>query len=196
MAKKKSVFQNHTTENDELKKIRDHEERQAILFNAEALLPKQSYDRELEIHQLQNGTSFTLKGIKNLINELAGDYEPMFHNRKPFFKLMYKLCGWDNLDPTSFIKPPIVAVYIKKYIYARFGPDVLPTLLNKDNPFVSGYIKKYKLFQFLNDEGLAMLEGFIQDAIDEMNTCKDWYEFELKYTAKYDLPVQLRAFEK
>ena len=40
-----------------------------------------------------------------------------------------------------------------------------------------------------------MLEGFIQDAINVMGTAKSWYDFELKYTKLYGLPVQLKIME-
>ena len=92
----------------------------------------------------------------------------MFPNNNPFFKLMYKLNRWNNLDPNDFTKPPICAIWIKQYIYDRFDREVLPTLLAKENPIISGYVKKYKLFQFLNDEGLLLLEGYINDAIEIM----------------------------
>ena len=107
---------------------------------------------------------------------------------------MYKLNGWDHLNPKDFIKPPCVALWIKQYIYGRFEKEVLPTLLQKDNPFIEGDMRKYKLFQFFNDEGIILLEGYIQDAINVMETSKDWYDFELKYTAVYKLSVQLKMF--
>lgn len=178
---------------DEEKKIHDQQERQRLLFNTEALLPQRSWDKELEKHKLESGVEFTIKEVKGLISDLAREYIPMFTNDKPFFKLMYKLSGWDHLDPNEFIKPPVVAIYIKRYIYARFNQEILPTLLAKENPLISGYIKKYKLFQFLNDKGIELLEGYIQDAIKVMETSKDWYDFELKYTKLYDLSVQLKC---
>ena len=164
----------------ELKKILDKQERQELLFNADILLPTKTFDVELEQHQLKNGTQFTIKGIKDLINNQARDYSPMFPNEKPFYKLMYKLLDWKDRNPNDFIKPGIVGVYTNRYIYARFDKDVLPTLLAIDNPLTSGYIRKYKLFQFLTDEGLTLLEGFIQESIDVMAISKDWYDFELK----------------
>ncbi|SFH05609.1 P63C domain-containing protein [Pedobacter insulae] len=176
----------------ELKKLREKDEQGMLFFNTEALLPRPSLKQDLEKHQLQNGLEFTIREVKDLISDMARDYEPMFPNRIPFFKLMYQLLKWDNLNPNSFIKPPVVAIYIKKYIYARFDKDILPTLLKKDNPFVNGYIKKFKLFQFLNDDGLLLLESYIKEAIEVMKDSNDWYDFELKYTAKYKLSVQLK----
>jgi len=195
MAKKNKNNLQESKPDVELKRILDQKEREQLLFNAELLLPKKSFDKDLEIYQLQSGVQFSNKSLQDLIKSIASEYEPMFPNSKPFFKLMYKLCKWDKLDPNKFIKPPVVAIYIKKYIYARFKGDVLANLLVIDNPLVSGYIKKYKLFQFLTPQGLFLLEGYIQDAIDVMKTCTTWYEFELKYTKLYDLPVQLKLIK-
>lgn len=174
------------------KKLTKQEEQQQLLFKADALLPEKSFVIELEKYQLQNGLEFTLKEVNDLVISHPRDYYPMFPNKKPFFSLMYKLCGWKHLDPKRFIKPRVVSVYIRKYIYSRFHKDLLPTLLNIENPIIIRYIKKYKLFQFLNDEGIEFMETIIQQAIDVMEVSKDWYDFELKYTKLYNLPVQMR----
>jgi hypothetical protein len=193
MKKQVKLPQQQPVPDKELKRILDKDEQSQLLFNTEALIPQRPYDVEQEIHQLQNGREFTIKQVKEIISEIAREYSPMFPNDKPFFKLMYKLRGWDHLNPNEFIKPPVVSTYIKKYIYARFNKEILPTLLAKDNPLVSGYVKKYKLFQFLNDDGLILLEQYIQEAINVMEGAKDWYDFELKYTQLYQLSVQLKA---
>lgn len=88
-------------------------------------------------------------------------------------------------------------IWTKQYIYGRFQPEMLPELLGKINPLISGHIRKYKLFQFLNDEGRRLLEGFVQDAVDLMEdpTITNWYAFELAYTKKYNLLVQLKFME-
>lgn len=171
------------------------QEQQQLLFNTDALLPKKSIDFESETFQLRNGFESSVKEVKELVGDLARTLDPMFPNTKPFFKLIYKLNGWDNLDPTNFVKPPVVALYIKQYIYGRFPKkEILSNLLLKDNPVVNGYIKRYKLYQFLSDEGLDMLQGYIKDAIEVMESSKDFEDFELKYTAKYKLSVQLKLF--
>lgn len=181
---------------DQLKELLRKKEQQELQFGADALLLQRPLDKKLEIHTLTNGQQFTIKGIEDLINNAAGEYFPMFPNTNPFFKLMFKLCGWQKLDPNQFVKPPIVATYIKKYIYGRFDRDVLPTLLAKENPLIEGYIRKYKLFQFLNEEGLILLEGYIQDANKVMEVSKDWYDFELRYTRQYNLPMQLKTISE
>ncbi len=176
-----------------IKKIRDRAERQELLFETESLLPKkEEINKELEKFQLRNGRTTSIKEIKDVIRNLAREYQPMFPNSKPFFSLIYKLNGWDSLNPNDFIKPPICAIWIKQFIYGRFDREVLPTLLAKENPLITGYIKKYKLFQFLNDEGLVYLEKYINDMIEVMKISKDWDDFEIKYTKLYPISVQLK----
>lgn len=173
-------------------KTKNKEERQSLLFKTDALLPVKNVDKEIEKFQLRNGTVTSIKEIKGMIMEMARGYKPMFPNKKPFFKHIYKLNKWDHLNPNSFTKPPICAKWIKQYIYGRFDREVLPSLISKENPIITGHIKKYKLFQFLNDDGLILLDGYINDAIEIMKISKDWYDFEKKYTAIYKLSVQLK----
>ncbi|RYC51757.1 P63C domain-containing protein [Flagellimonas olearia] len=176
-----------------IKKIRDRAERQELLFETESLLPKkEEINKELEKFQLRNGRTTSIREIKHVIRDLAREYQPMFPNSKPFFSLIYKLNGWDGLNPNDFIKPPICAIWIKQFIYGRFDREVLPNLLAKENPLITGYIKKYKLFQFLNDEGLVYLEKYINDMIEVMKISKDWDDFEIKYTKLYPISVQLK----
>ena len=177
----------------EIQKINNQEEIKNLLFKTESLIvnvPKEN--REIEKFQLRNGSYTSIKEVKDLITDAAQKHVSMFPNDRPFFSLMYKLNGWDDLNPNNFIKPPICAKWIKQYIYGRFDREMLPTLLSKENPIIVGYIKKYKLFQFLNEEGLLLLEGYISDAIEVMKISKDWDDFEMKYTKLYDLSVQLK----
>jgi hypothetical protein len=192
MTKEKTITDKNNLVGKEIKKIKDEQERQELLFAAEELLPKTKTDRELEKHELRNGRIFTMKEVKDLTNNQPDDYFPMFPNANPFFKWMFKLKGW-NLNPNEFIKPPCCAIYIKQYIYGRFQPEMLPTLLSKPNPLIFGYIRQYKLFQYLNEEGRRLMQGYIEDAINVMEESKDWYDFELTYTKKYNLPVQLKC---
>ncbi len=176
----------------ELQIIRDRQERQELLFRTEKLVRKPSVDRDIEQFELRSGRLTSLKNERDVIQNIVGRYNPMFPNSIPFFSLMYKLNGWNHLDPNSFNKPPICANWIKQYIYGRFDSAVLPTLLKMENPILYGHVKKYKLFQFLNDNGLLLLELFINEAIYVMMDSKNWYDFELKYSSKYDLSVQLK----
>jgi hypothetical protein len=193
---KKNKAQKEGYIKDELKIIRDKQEQQELLLKTESLTPVTTVDRELEKIYLRGGRVTTIKQEKDVISNVVGKYSPMFPNKKPFFSLIYKLNHWNDLDPNDFNKPPVCALWIKQFIYARFDKTVLPTLLKIENPILYGHVKKYKLFQFLNDEGLELMENYIDQAIDEMKKSKSWYDFELKYTAKYNLSVQLKMFPK
>jgi hypothetical protein len=81
----------------ELKELQRKEEIQTLLFKTESLRPKKDYDREFEKIYLRNGTVTSIKEVKDLISNVVRDYEAMFPNNKPFFKLMYKLNGWTLL---------------------------------------------------------------------------------------------------
>jgi hypothetical protein len=190
--KPKHTFNKANVSDEKLKEILKQQEQQELQFGADSLLPQRPLDKKLEIHSLSSGKLFTIKGIEDLITSAANEYFPMFPNSNPFFKTMFKLCGWNDLNPNDFVKPHIVAYYIKKYIYGRFDREVLPTLMKKDNPLVKWHIRKYKLSQFLKEEGLILMEGYIQDANRVMEVSKDWYDFELRYTSEFKLSVQLK----
>jgi len=64
--------------------------------------------------------------------------------------------------------------------------------LRIQNPILFAYIRKYKYFQFLNEEGQIELDKFIDDAMMMMMGYDDWNNFELDYCTKYKLPIQGR----
>lgn len=171
---------------------------QLLISLTEEKVNKKGTDEQLErrhqIIELMSGKLVDLTKLTDLLNAAPGTYEPMFQNAKPFFKLMYKLNGWNHLNPNDFIKPPCVSLWIKKYVYARFGSDVLPSLLGRENPILFGYVRRYKLFQYFNESGRILLEEVIDQMIEVMKVSKDWYDFELRYTKLYRLPVQLKLF--
>lgn len=167
-------------------------EKQSLLFDTDALLPKPKSDEtEFEKYYIY-GKEYSISELKAMVEPEPRAYSPMFPNKIPFYKLMYKLLEWDKLNPNKFQKPPIVAFYTKIYIYARFDKDILPSLLIKTNPIIKGHIRKYKLFQYLNDDGLVLLEQYIKEAIKIMEISDNWHDFELKYTKIYNLSVQLK----
>lgn len=116
-------------------------EQENILFGPEEFILLKSEERKLEELELLGGPGHKLTTIDGLIQNKPGEYMPMFPNDNKFFPLMYQLKKWTHLDPQHYIKPPIVAKHIKQLIYGRFIPEVLPSLLKKDNPIIHlGYI--------------------------------------------------------
>lgn len=188
---KKSQQQNVPVD-EELKKILERQEQQDLLFAPDTLLPQRSRQEQLEQEFLHRNKGIAIIDILGLVKDEPKQCEPMFPRSKPFFKLMYKLSKWDHLNPNDFIKPPVVALWIKQYIYARFNAEVLPKLLAKDNPIRIGHIKKNKLYYYFDEKGLLLLEQIIKQAMDVMEVSNDWHDFELKYTKLYKLSVQLK----
>jgi hypothetical protein len=116
MEKGKQNLKKNESEKKELKRILDRQERQDLLFRTEALRPQPSINREIEKFQLRSGQVTSIREVKDLIREVVGKYNPMFHNNIPFFSLMFKLNNWHHLNPNDFNKPPVCALWIKQYI--------------------------------------------------------------------------------
>ena len=164
-----------------------------MLFKANELLPARPASIKKEQADLANGfAGWSPSEIKAVLRKNPRNVEPMFPYRIPFFKLIFKLMGWHDKDYRKFIKPPFVGRIIRRFVYQRFPENVLTTLLELPNPALYSYVKRFKLYQFLSDEGLLMLEGFIWDAIRVMEVSSDWAEFEKTYCTLYNLAVPPR----
>jgi hypothetical protein len=130
-----------------------------------------------------------LKEIEDVIASRLQEYCVMFV--PAYYKEIFRLNNWP-WDPAR--RPHIVAVWTNEIIYARFKKDVLPTLQTL-NPFTELGIRNYKHFQWLNEDGHKLLEGFILDAVRVMKTSSSWYEFRMKYGKEFNLPVQIKMWE-
>ncbi len=152
-----------------------------------ALLRRQQ--RESEEIELRNGTKISIKQIQDFVTAHTQPYAARFPNAVDFFREMFRLKGWKDKDPNNYIKPAIVGRLINQTIYYRFHQDVLPALRTMAMP---GGVRLHKFFQFLNDDGVRKLEDYRDDAITMMKTCTTWYEFQLRYSKTYGIPMQLR----
>jgi hypothetical protein len=177
----------------ELKKLIREEEKRRLLFYTEAEIAGHgtSYrvEREGERFTLRGGRDISIREISDVVSQRLRDYYVMFV--QPYYDEMFRLNKWKQ---EGNYKPSIMAVWTNEIIYKRFNRDVLPTLQTL-NPYTELGIRHYKHFQFLNERGLIMLAGFINDAVTMMRTCDTWYEFRMKYGKKFGLPVQLRMWE-
>lgn len=185
-------------EKSEIQRIQEQQEQLSLFRNADALLPDRSSIIKREQFELENGFVGTVDDLMAMLHKKPRNIDPMFPYKIPFFKLIFKLNGWHNRSYTEFIKPPIVGRIIRQFIYKRFPENILPTLLELPNPILFGYVKKYKLYQYLTDDGLRMLEKFISDAIEVMKVSSDWRAFETTYCELYDLevpPIQGNLFD-
>lgn len=149
--------------------------------------------RDEEEFELISGRKISVQLINDFVTGIQQPYEAMFPNAIPFFKEMYRLLKWDDKDPGAYGKPAIVGKFINQIIYYRFHHDVQPALRAFAMP---DGLRIAKFFQYLTDEGQRKLIEYRDQAIEMMKECSEWYEFELKYGAKYNVPVQKRMFEK
>lgn len=153
-------------------------------------LRRKRYEEEFE---LRNGLKISLKQLDDVVTAARQPYEPMFPNSIPFFREMYRLLGWNDKDPNSYVKPNVVGRYLKDLIYARFHKDVLPALQTLAMP---GGVRRAKFFQYLNEDGKEKLATFRDESIVLMKECQTWYEFRVKYSKRHGLPVQKALFER
>jgi hypothetical protein len=76
-------------------------------------LRQKRYEEEFE---LRSGVKISLKQLDDVVTAARRPYEAMFPNSIPFFKEMYRLLGWNDKDPDSFVKPNVVGRYLKERI--------------------------------------------------------------------------------
>lgn len=150
-------------------------------------------DRNQQKIELLSGEILDLEKLEVISKQLQV-YQPRFE--QSFYLEIFRLNNWDV--PENGIvseKPNIVGTWTKEIIYGRFKKNILPTL-ELLNPYERIGLRKHKHHQFLNDEGLLMLTGFIKDAIELMKKCTSWYEFRQKLYAVHGVPYQMDAFEE
>lgn len=147
--------------------------------------------REEEEIILRSGAKISFAQIKQTITAIRQPYVAAFPNSNPFYKEIYRLNGWTNLDPNSYIKPPIVADWTIELIYNRIGKDIFP-VLSVLNPALPNGIRLHKCFQFLTTEARIKFEQYRDEAIEVMRTCSDWYEFRQKMYIEYGITYQVR----
>lgn len=120
----------------------------------------------------------------------------MFSNEIAYYSEIYRLNGWDDLNPNDFIKPMNVAIWTNEIIYGRFYKDVLPAIQIM-NPFVPGTCVRWnKNYNYFNNEGIKMLIKYRDEAITIMKTCSTWHEFRVKYGKEYGVTYQGSLFDK
>ncbi|MCY4779083.1 P63C domain-containing protein [Sphingobacterium sp. UT-1RO-CII-1] len=172
---------------------------QYLIESTEALVDekiKDEYlDRESEKILLTGGKVIDLSEIKRNLDTYFTSEATVYGKRFPqsFYDEIYRLNNWP-IPKNKTIRKYVVARYTNEIIYMRFTKEGLLKLQTL-NPYAKTFVRSYKHFQFLNDEGKMMLDQFIFEAIECMNECTTWYEFRLKYGQKYNLNVQMRLFE-
>lgn len=152
--------------------------------------------RERETFELLDGrtTSIFIEQFKNtkLIESIPQNHSPKYSQ---FFIELGKLANWTEEESKRFAKPHIAPRIINKYIYSRFPTEVFAHFLDI-NPYIKFWLRKYKHYLFLGEDGIIMLEKFIDDTITIMKRCKTVYEFEKEYSSKFGIGFQPKMFEE
>lgn len=158
---------------------------------AQAKLKKQQ--RDAEVFALLGGRKTSISELSRFVTADRSTYVALFPNTKDFWREIFRLNSWDTLDPTEYVKPPVVGKWLCEVIYNRYIKEVLPAVRMYNPAFRNGF-RHYKHFQFLTPEAKAMLVQFRDDAINLMKTCTTWIEFRQKYLAAYGIGYQTPLF--
>tara|TARA_R110002020_G_scaffold173767_3_gene364698 strand:+ start:460 stop:1065 length:606 start_codon:yes stop_codon:yes gene_type:complete len=171
------------------------------LFNFKAdELAEEAYKRkqkiENETFELRNGKTTSLynesEKIKILIETKPRNHQPRFSQ---FFNELGRIANWSEEEKQSYHKPPIAAQTINEIVYGRFPKEVIQHIHSK-NPYIKYCTRQHKNYYFLTDEGVILLERFIEDAVDLMRECHSVYEFRNRHFELYGVGFQTALFEK
>ena len=93
-----------------------------------------------------------------------------------FYKLIYKLNGWEWIEGNMGRKPGVVGRWTNDIVYARFPKGILSKLQDK-NPIDESGKRKFKHHQLLTDIGNDELKEYISNAIFLMKAASNWSKF-------------------
>jgi len=150
-------------------------------------------DRLNEKVKLISGVEISLNEIRRVITANLQSHPSQFV--LDFYIEIYRLMGWKDRDPSSYIKPKEVADITNEVIYGRFSKDILPTL-QQMNYYVGFCVRAHRHYQFLNKDGIAQLSTYIDQAISTMKDCETYYQFRIKMFKEYGVPYQTELFRK
>jgi len=178
-------------------------ERQSLLdlFSKQAdEKAKTAYERkaiqERETIELYSGRRTSVfeerEKLRKILEDLPQDYEPKFSQ---FFAAMGRLLNWSEEEKRAYHKPAIVAKTINEVFYDRFPKDVI-TYIHEKNPYVKWCTRAHKNYLFLGEDGILLLERFIDDAVIVMNESETLYEFRLKHAQRFGSGFQPVLFEE
>lgn len=110
---------------------------------------------------------------------IAGDLLP-WTQRFPeeFYVEIYRLMGWDYLDPRSAKKPSYVGKLTNMLVYDRLPDGVVEELKRRNPVDAETRRRRYKHHQFLTEEiGNPHLEKQITQVLALLRISDDWREF-------------------
>lgn len=193
--KKKEIISNDNLEEKKELLKQDRQTLQQVLIElAESKIHNKFSDKNLDRESLKRkllSGEITLKQAGSVISSHLKKHPSQF--MVEYYAETYRLLGITDKDPAKYFKPKIIADITNETIYGRFDYEVLQTLQQVN--FYTGYcIRANKHYQFLNDDGIFQLQGFIADSIRIMKTCSTYYEFRKAMYNEYGVPYQMQLF--
>lgn len=180
-------------ENEEQSKIELDIQKQSIIdsiFEQAEELKIKPLDRQKkeDIEKiLGKSESLSISEVEQYVINSSQKHPPQFYLE--FYEEAYRILGIVDKDPKDYIKPRVIADITNETVYGRFDKTVLPSLqqLNK----YKGYcLRVDRHYQFLNKEGIKLLQQYIHDAKEVMKTCTTYYDFRKKMGVQYGIPYQ------
>lgn len=111
---------------------------------------------------------------KYLAKELAA-WAKRFPN--DFYQEMFRLKGWNNLNPLSGARPGVVGKYTIDLVYERLAPGLVKEL-EQINPKNSAGNRSARHHQWLTpDVGHPALSQHLHSTIGFMKACSNWDQF-------------------
>ncbi len=134
----------------------------------------------------------TISGKQINIDVLAAEWqkhEPQYH--LDFYAPVFKLLNIPG-DPACFTDrfDKRLADFKNEVIWGRFDRESFKELRRK-NKYSGYFIRRHWHYQGLNNEGIAKLKDYIQQAINAMEGCTTYYEFRQKMHSLYRLGYQI-----
>ncbi len=150
----------------------------------------------LKSHLLIGGKEIDLSKI-GVFSKQVNAYEPRVPQK--YYREIFRLNKgngdiWKIPEGKIAHKPNIVGKWTKEIIYNRFDKRVLPSLEHL-NPYERIGLRRLKHFQFLNKDGLLKFDKFIEEAIQVMEKCDNWYSFRVKLHEEHGVPYQTDLFK-
>ncbi len=193
-----------------MKQEEDNEENPNKLIDKQSILDlfnrkadekaKTAYERktaqENELFELNNGqkTSVANEKIKlqKIMEQKPQDHDPKF---TLFFPALGKLDNWSEEEIKAYHKPPIAAKIINAVIYDRFPKEVILHIHAK-NPYIKWCTRAFKNYLFLGEDGILLLEKFIDDAVTLMQQSTSVYDFRVKHAIAFGSGFQPVLFNQ
>lgn len=135
-----------------------------------------------------------IEAFKVYVREEAAEYQKQFP--KDFYEACYQVYGLEWKQGKNH--PQFFAYLTRNYVYSPLADSNGAILenLDKQNPVIkkpdgNGGYRKYKLFQFLEDVGMAALQNQIGQFIAVARLSRNKYEFKRNFERIQGRPVQM-----